>query len=219
MQSYLINGVRASRKKNLGKAMFFQPAAFLELEVYYNEFKQLNRIKEYKWAHLNQHIFTDVLKNGVALYMVELLAKCLKEPENNVDLYNFIEDNFLHLNNCPDEVMANFPIFFAAHLCFFFGLTPRNINNKIIESPHLVFDLQEGIFKDVLPAHNFYLEKKYASILSQILQAMQPNELREVQTNASVRYKILEALEIYYSLHIQDFGKMKTLPVLKEILR
>ena len=57
MQSYLVNSVRVASKKGGSKAVFFQPASILDLVVYHNEFKNLQRIKEYKWAHLYAHIF------------------------------------------------------------------------------------------------------------------------------------------------------------------
>ena len=70
LQSYLINGVRTSTKKGSGKANLFQPTAILELVVYHNELKQLNRIKEFRWAYLYEHVFSDVPKNAVALFMI-----------------------------------------------------------------------------------------------------------------------------------------------------
>ena len=60
VQSYIVNGVRVSTKKGTGKAVLFQPAAMLDLVVYHNELKHLNRIKEFKWAHLYKNIFNDV---------------------------------------------------------------------------------------------------------------------------------------------------------------
>src|ERR1700730_410284 len=86
IQSYLVNGVRTTSKKGSGKANLFQPAAILELVAYYSELKQLQRLREFKWGQLYQHIFSDVRKNSVALFMVELLTKCLKQPEANADL-------------------------------------------------------------------------------------------------------------------------------------
>ena len=62
-------------------------------------------------------------------------------------------------------------------------------------------------------------KKNFATVLAQILLVRQPDELEEIQSNAVARYKILEGLENYYMLHIQDFTKLKTLPVLREILR
>ena len=77
LQSYMVSGVRTSTKKGPGKANLFQPAAILDLVVYHNELKHLQRIREFRWGYLYQHIFFNVMKNAVALFMVELLQKCL----------------------------------------------------------------------------------------------------------------------------------------------
>jgi DNA repair protein RecO (recombination protein O) len=98
IQSYLVNGVRSSSRKGPGKANLFQPAAILDLLVYHNDLKNLQRIREFSWAVLYVHILSNILKNAVALYMVELLQKTLKQPEPNPDLFYFIEDSFLHLD-------------------------------------------------------------------------------------------------------------------------
>src|SRR6187399_868893 len=79
LQSYLVNGVRTSSKKGSGKANLFQPTAILDLVVYHNELKHLNRIKEFKWAVLYSRVLSDVTRNAVALFFVELLTKCLKQ--------------------------------------------------------------------------------------------------------------------------------------------
>jgi DNA repair protein RecO (recombination protein O) len=80
IQSYLVNGVRTASKKGSGKANLFQPTSILDMVVYHNELKQLQRIKEFRWSFLYQHILSDVRKNAVALFTVELLTKCLKQP-------------------------------------------------------------------------------------------------------------------------------------------
>src|SRR5580698_284754 len=113
IQSYLVNGVRVSSKKGPGKANLFQPAAILDFIVYHNELKNLQRLREFKWEYLYQHLFFDVLKNSVALFMVELLQKCLKQPEPNPDLFHFAEDAFICLDESEESVVANFALFFA----------------------------------------------------------------------------------------------------------
>lgn len=218
-QTYMVNGVRAVSKKGNSKANIYQPTALLDLDVYYNEFKQINRIKEAKWQHLYEHILTNVLKNGIAVYMVELMTKCLRQQEANENMFAFIEDSFIHLDKSDHTVLANFPIFFALHLSGFLGFTPRIEDNSILEDSGMVFDMQEGIFTIEVPSHNFYIEQKMAVILSEILKVMQPEELATIELNGAIRRKILEAIEMYYSLHIAEFGKMKTVPILQEILR
>lgn len=218
LQSYIINGIRTYSKNSSNKAAFFQPATLLNMEVYHNSFKQINRIKEYQLAAINNNIFSHVIRNGVAQYMVELLSKCLKEPESNQNLFDFMEDSLIHLNACPDEVMANFPVFFTVQLSNFFGFYPRSTYPEVLQNSQLVFDMEEGLFTDQPPLHNYYLQQKPALLLAEILQAQQPAELAEIRATAETRRKILEALENYYALHIQGFGKLKTLPVLKELM-
>src|SRR5215510_5423380 len=80
VQSYLVNGVRTQTRKTSGKASMFQPSAMLDLVVYHHETKHLNRIREFHWGHIYDQILSDVKKNAVALFMVELLTRCLKQP-------------------------------------------------------------------------------------------------------------------------------------------
>lgn len=212
--SYLVNGVRISSKKGTGKAGLFQPSAILEMVVYHNELKQLQRIKEFRWGIIYQHILSDVRKNAVAVFMVELLTKCLKQPEANPELYHFTEDAFLHLDTASDTITANFPLFFALHLPVFFGL---RINDNYSENyPYL--DLQEGAFVKERPSHPNFLEEKHAFVTSQLLKVQQPLELEDIKLNHDFRRSLLQAYEIYYQLQLQDFGTMRTLPVLREIL-
>ena len=212
IQSYLVNGVRSSGKTL--KANFFQPTSILEMEVYHSELKNLQRIKEFKWAYLYQNILNDVIKNSVALYMIELLQKCLKQPENNVDLFQFTEDAFMQLDVAGNAVTANFPLYFSLHLCHFFGLKLEDDyseNNSIL-------DLQEGRFIELVPHHQHFLEKDYSYHISQLLKVQHPDELVQIRLNKSVRKDMLFALQNFYALHINDFGTMKTLPILHEIL-
>lgn len=214
IQSYLVNGVRTSTMKGSGKANLFQPAAILDLVVYHNELKNLNRIKEFKWSYLYQHIFTDIRKNAVALFFVELISKCLKQPETNPDLFHFTEDAFLQLDQSTEAVGANFPLFFALHLPVFFGF--RITDNYSITNTFL--DLQEGRFESQHPMHPDFLEGKHAEVTSHLLKVMQPPELETIKLNQEFRKTLLAAYEDYYALHLPDFGTLKTLPVLREIL-
>jgi DNA repair protein RecO (recombination protein O) len=214
LQSYIVNGVRTVSKKGSSKSVFFQPSAILDLVVYHNEFKNLQRIKEYKWAHLYQHIFSDVRKNSVALFIVELLTKCLKQPEANAELFYFVEDALVHLDKSNDTVAANFPLFFAVHLAVFFGF---RINDEFSEEKHYL-DLEEGLFTDTQPKHPNYLDDKAAEITSYILKVQQPTELGELKLNQEFRRFLLSSYEAYYQLQIADFGTMKTLPVLREMM-
>jgi DNA repair protein RecO (recombination protein O) len=214
VQSYLVNGVRASTKKGAGTANLFQPAAILDLIVYHNELRNLQRISEFKWGYLYKKIFSDIKKNAVSLFMVELLTKCLKQPEANEDLFLFVEDSLLHLDEGSETVTANFPLFFSLHLAVFFGF---QIDDRYSEKTSFL-DLQEGTFVKERPSHPHFLEDRQAAVTSELLKVRQPGELQEIKLNHEFRRNLLYALETYYAFHIQDFGTMRTLSVLREIL-
>jgi len=214
LQSYMVNGIRTATKKGGVKANVFQPAALLDLVAYHNQFNNLQRIKEYRWAHLFQTIFSDVRKNAVALFMMELVYKCLKEPEENAELFYFIEDALVHLDEANETVAANFPLFFSLHLSYFFGFRISNDYND--DHPYL--DLEEGIFVPDPPQHQQYLQDKEAEVTAHLLKISQPADLVEIQLNGEFRRRLLSAYESYYARHIPEFGAMKTLPVLREIL-
>ena len=215
LQSYLVNGVRTASKKGSSKSAMFQPSAILELVAYHNEFKKLQRLKEYKWDQLYHHIFSDIWKNAVAVFMIELLTKSLKEPEPNPDLFYFTEDALMALDNAAPSVAANMPLFFALHLAGFFGF---QISDEY-SSSHQYLDLEEGRFVTTQPQHANYLEGKEAEVISQLLKTLQPADLAELPLNHEFRRKLLQWIELFYAINIQDFGTLKTLPVLRELAR
>jgi DNA repair protein RecO (recombination protein O) len=213
VQTYMVNGVRTS-KKAAAKANYFQPAAILDMVVYHNENKPMHRIKEFSWGYLYDTLLTDVIKNSVASFMVELLQKCLKQPEPNPDLFSFCEEALLELDKCSTKITANFPLFFALHLTHFFGF--RMADNYNPEDSYL--DLQEGNFTNQQPAHPYFIDAEKAALTSQLLKVMQPYELEDFNLNHVTRRQLLLHYQDYYGLHIPDFGQMKTLMVLHEVL-
>jgi DNA repair protein RecO (recombination protein O) len=213
IQTYLVNGVRTS-KKSSSKANHFQPTAILDLVVYHNESKSMQRIKEFSWSVLYNNLLSDVIKNSIASFMAELIQKCLKQPEPNTDLFYFCEESFLALDRANKIIAANFALFFTLHLTHFFGF--RMTDNY--DPENVILDLQEGNFIDHEPAHPNFIDKKNAELTAQLLRVMQPDELEQFGLNGEIRRKLLLKYLDYYALHISDFGQMKTLMVLHEVL-
>jgi DNA repair protein RecO (recombination protein O) len=144
--------------------------------------------------------------------MMELMYKCIKQPESNPDLFYFAEDALMQLDSADEKVTAGFAIYFALHLTSFFGF---QINNEQRSS---ILDLQEGSFVTQYPQHAYYTDGKNAELIFELLKIMQPHEIPEVAMNHLQRRAVLESLETYYALHISEFGKMKSLPVLQQVL-
>jgi DNA repair protein RecO (recombination protein O) len=217
VQAYMVNGVR-NNSKNGGKAAMYQPAAILEMEVYHNEQKNMQRIKECSWAFLYRNILADVVKNSIALFMVELLYKTLKQPEQNSSLFYFCEHALQELDVASNAVAANFSLYFTLQLSHFFGFRISDLDAKTQQDNNIYLDLQEGIFTTAAPGHSWFLEDEDARITSELLRIMQPAELEQIKMNHLKRRSLLNKYLEYYALHIPDFGQMKTLMVMQEVL-
>lgn len=213
VQTYMVNGVRTS-KRSTAKANHFQPCSILDLVVYHNEHKSMQRIKEFSWAVLYNRLLSDVICNSIASFMTELMHKCLKQPESNPDLYNFCEESLLQLDQADRAVTANFALFFTLHLAHFFGF--RITDN--FNSSNNILDLQEGSFTDHQPVHPHFIDGLNAEITADLLRVMQPAELADLKMNREQRRNLLLRYLDFYALHIPDFGQMKTLMVLHEVL-
>lgn len=212
IQSYIVNGVRAHGKTS--KAHFFQPSSILEMQVYHGDWKNLQRIKDLNWSYLYRDILSDVIKNAVALYMVELLQKCLKQPEPNSELFHFCEEAFMRLDVSEADITANFPIYFCLRLAHFLGF---RLQDNYSDERNF-FDIREGNFTNKILIGDQFVEAGISHHISQLLKALQPGDLVEIKLNKYIRKTILSVLEKYYAFHVSEFGVMKTLPVLHELM-
>ena len=214
IQTYLVNGVRTSGRTGAKSAML-QPATLLSLVAYNFPNKNLQRLKEFSREISTSQIFESVVKNCVALFMVELLGKVLKQPEPNEDLYAFAEESLIQLNIASTVVTANFPLFFATHLTHFLGLQLGRGGFK--NSGNLFFDMEDAAFTETRPQHENFVEGILAENLLLLTQITTPEFLTELRLNQHQRKELMQVLLKYYSLHLEDFGTLRSLPVLYEV--
>ncbi len=213
IQSYIVKGVRQTTKKSSGKGLYFQSAAILDMVVYHNEFKNLNFIKEYQWGYLYGQVLFDVVKNTVSMYIVEMLQHGLKHPEANPELFYMVEDTLKQLDKGTPAFTANLPLYFTLHLAGELGFRIQGEYNT--NTP--VLDLQEGRFIAKKPAHPYYIDGTLAEATSKMLSINLYNDLEFIHLNRSTRQQLLQSFQNYIALHVQDFGEIKSLPVLQEI--
>lgn len=211
--SYIINGVR-TEKGGGGKAALYQPGEWLSLDIYHSEGKSVNRIREASRHHLFQHNPVDVLKYNAVLFMMELLNKCLKHPEKNTELFSFCTASLVNIDNADNEKVTDIMLGFALKLPQFLGygiIPPAEIPDGEGE---FYLDLTEGYFSSTLPAHPYWLSgpdaKKAAFLLSD-----NQNENRSVNINYAA---MINRISEFYALHNPEFGTMRTLPFLQEII-
>ncbi|TAD81600.1 MAG: DNA repair protein RecO [Bacteroidetes bacterium] len=214
LQHYIIKGARRVSKSGHSPAGMYQPAALLDMMVYNYPHKPLNYTKEVKWGLLYQNVLTQVVKNAVATMMMELLTKCVKEPEPNPELFGFVEQYLRVLDEAEPAVVAAMPLHFMLQLAAHLGFQIEN--NYCPDAPLL--DLTEGRFVHHKPLHTLYLEGLLAAVASQLLSTNSAVTLYRVKTTLAQRRQLISAFERFYDLHIAQFGSLKTVAVLEAVL-
>jgi len=214
IQSYIVKGVRQTTKKSQGKANYFQPAAILDMEVYHNELKNLQFIREYQWATLYNKIFFEVVANSVSLYVIELLLHSLKQPEANPELFYMSENILLLADTGDDTSLANIPSYFTLQLASGLGFQIQGEYQP--DTP--VLDLKDGNFVSEIPLHPYYLTGELATVTSSLLHITRQEQLSQLSLNGTIRQQLLYAYHQFMGLHIADFPEMKSLKILQEVL-
>ena len=214
LQQYLVNGVRTSKRKGSFTANQFQIGNILDMVVYQNEKNTLQRIKECKQSIHYESLFNDVKKNAIMLFMIEILQKCIRQPDPHPDLFYFIEDMLVGLDQCNTKQSVHLPIFFMLHLSHFFGF--KILDNY--DEQKTILDLSEGQYVASLPAHQQALLAPHSISISHYLKVMQLADLETLRYNRQHRFELLNACVSFYELHIHPFGLVRSLPVIRAVL-
>lgn len=191
LQTYIVNGVRSKSAKN--KIALYQPLTLLELVVYYKENQNIKRIKEIKCVHPYQSITSDILKSSIAIFINEILNKTVKEESRAQDLFDFIFQSLIILDHQETKV-ENFHLIMLIKLSRYLGFGAHTVNEIL---GHRMINTEE--------------EK----LLAELLVADYQTALR---INTLQRRAILDTLIKFYSDHIDSFGEIRSIHVLKEVM-
>jgi DNA repair protein RecO (recombination protein O) len=139
------------------------------------------------------------------------LYKALKEEHADAHLFEFIKNALLILDLKQDSC-SNFHIYFMIQLSPYLGFAPHGT----LEEGNQLFDLKEGCFIRTVPVHRHYLNHDNTQLFHRFLSATFEN-FQSVSLNRAQRKELLQALILYYQLHIDGFGDVKSLSILEEI--
>ncbi len=215
LQQFMVKGARKHGKRAAGQVTYLQPAAILDLVVDFNENRSLQYIREMKWAYVFEHILVGVIKTSVALFWMELLQKILKQPEVNDELFDFVKDQLIILDGCEPAVTANLPLFFLLKTASILGFDPSDHNG----AAQPFFDITEGVFVSYPAAGHEVLDEELSSITRELLMQENAITLYRIKLNNLQRRALIAAYLQFYCIHITDFGTLKSLEVLQEILK
>jgi DNA repair protein RecO (recombination protein O) len=94
----------------------------------------------------------------------------------------------------------------------YLGFFPEN--NYSLQTGH--FDLRNGQFTGSEHIHPDIINREVSLYIHHLLKRSFSN-LQTLKINQAIKTQLTNSLLDYYRFHIQDFGKMKSLAVLKEV--
>ena len=212
LRSYLVKGARRPNSKM--KASLFQPLSLLELVVSDREKSELHHIREARIAYPFKSLTSDINKSSILLFLNELLYKSIREEAANKELFGFIFDNIVRLDQATQNV-AHFHLLFAVQLSRYLGFFPRHrYTNEAT-----VFDMEDGVFTDLLPvSHSQLLRGAVCKYFSDLANTPM-DKFYELRAGKSIRNELLEKLITYYTIHLPISGEFKSHRVLHELFR
>jgi DNA repair protein RecO (recombination protein O) len=192
LQSYIVNGARG--KSGRGKIALYQPLTLLDLVVYHRENASILRIKEVKCIHPYQSITSDFRKSTIALFLNEIVNKTIKDQSHAKELCEFLIQSFIHFDLQQNNI-ENFHLIFLIRLSQHLGFRPTELA-----------ELMGG---------NFALDEEQL-ILTKLLTANYSDNI--AMTNIQ-RRNILDLLIRFYVSHSDNFGELKSLSVVRELIQ
>jgi DNA repair protein RecO (recombination protein O) len=202
----------ASKKKGGKQSSLFQPLTLIDTVLTSSGKGDLKRISEVQALLPYTDIPFNVIKGSIALFLNEMLYRCLRESHPDEEMFDFIKDSMLILD-LSTEKYTDFHLCFLIRLSRYLGFYPQG--NWSVSSSF--FDLQEGVFNAKTPPHANYLEGGTAQSLNSLISSTYET-ISSVNISKDRRKELLSALITYYRLHIVSMGEIRSHHVLEEVL-
>src|SRR3990167_2775233 len=93
LESFIVNGVRKPNSRF--PIAYFQPLTLLNMEIYFHQKRNLQRIRWMECSYLFTEIPTHIYKMSVAQFLTEVVIHSIKEQEKNEPLFNFLKESII----------------------------------------------------------------------------------------------------------------------------
>lgn len=203
LQSYIVNSVRSKSAKT-NRIALFQPLTLLDLVVYHKDSQSLHRLSEHRCLVPFHSIPFDIRKSSIALFMGEILNKVLiKETSENNALFEYVFDSINELDR-TNEKIENFHLRFLITLLTYIGIKPL--------SAEWMFDCV------VTTSQKNHQQVKLSPDSEHLLDQLLEEQSTNLDISGAQRRALLQLIINYYDSQIENFGMVKSLDVLREVL-
>ena len=197
----------AARMRNA----MLMPLSLIDLEAGVRHGRELSILREVRRNYPLATLYSDPIKNAIALFISELLAHVIQEPEGNDPLFRYIEQSVQLLEQMPGQI-ANFHICFLYHLGAHLGIQP-NVDSY---RKGYWFDMTEGVFVPAAVRGHDLLQPQEAQVIH-MLSRMTFSNMTVFRFSRDERNRMLDVIIGYYRLHNAAIGTLRSPDILKQL--
>lgn len=213
VQAYMVQGVR-STSMSRNKSSYFQPGTLLEMVVYMQTNKNMQRIREFQASHIYTTVQEDVVKNSIVLFSSEFMLRLLPEHAPLIELFDFAQGYLIALDTLNTRDVANFPLYFMIQCSRLLGYEPKG--GYSADTPYL--DREEGGFSVHTPVVPPYTTDEDARAFGLLLLADTYEAVTAVKMNSEMRLRLIDWYIAFLQQYAQHLGNIRSLQVLRTIL-
>lgn len=191
--------------------MLFRPLSLLKIEAFIRPHSSIHSIREVSTAVPLTSLPYNPYKQATAFFIAEFLALTLQEGSEDKMLFDYVMRSILWFDNC-NKGFANFHLVFLLRISQLFGLRP----DISVYHKGMYFDMKNAVFTETLPSSGDYLAPAEAGALRQLMR-MNYDNMWMFRMGREERNRCLDVILRYYSIHITDMSRMKSVEVLKEL--
>ena len=196
----------AGKKKN---SNVLQPLALVELETFNRPDSDLGKIARISPEYVYQTIPFHPIKSGIAFFIAELLASCLKSEDQDTQGFDFLSQEMIYFDQL--DQLGNYPAWFLLEFTLYIGCTPHVVD----DSPNYL-DLIDGTLTCAKPPNHPYIKTTSVNWMHELLKLPKEQGL-SLPIPKAERKLLLGDLLIYYTHHVDGFKTPKSLEVLETI--
>ncbi|MBK8614154.1 MAG: DNA repair protein RecO [Flavobacteriales bacterium] len=205
LRSYMVR----TGGKGPSRMAALQALSRVELVVTETADRDLHQLREVRVERPYTNLSMDPVRGTVALFVQELLVRVLREESADPALFEFLQEALESLDTAED--LSHFPLLFLVELSRHLGIDPEP---PVDEADH--FDLREGRFVEASHAHGHVIGPPQSHALAELLRA--GPDAHALRIPGPVRRLLLDQLLLYYRMHLEGLGELRSPAVLHQVL-
>ncbi|HMC97552.1 MAG TPA: DNA repair protein RecO C-terminal domain-containing protein, partial [Flavobacteriales bacterium] len=187
-----------------------QPLNRLELVVDERPDRDLQVVRELRIERPYMRVPFDAVRGALALFVQEVLYKVLREESPDAAMHVFVEEVLETMDTTND--VRHFPLVFLLQLSGHLGFFPETSSDG-----HAYFDLGEGHFVADAHPHSTLLGPPLSHAFITLLDA-RLEDMHLLDIPAPQRRELLDHILLYFRLHLDGLGELRSPAVLHEAL-